>query len=239
MNTPIVTTRSGVFNFLGLPPELRNRIYRLHLSKEGSVDYQVFGTERCFQQTCNEPISKPVLGVNVLRVCKQIYLEAVRFAYADRIWDLGRAASRPDWRTADCAERLTRIHHGAIGKVQRLQLEVIIEVQASISCITTVAMGDLTKLKSLESLNLFVMLENRYDLVPGSRRRRGATFRYAPLLIGLVCQIMSQVPAQVKIAWISDLGEMKDRQEEQLNADLEHIAHRFGAIQGCNCATST
>ena len=83
MAMPIVTTRPGIFNFLGLPPELRNRIYQLNLSEKGIVDYEDTSGDICVSY--DKPRYKLNLGINVLRVCRQIYDEAVSFAYADRL----------------------------------------------------------------------------------------------------------------------------------------------------------
>ena len=80
MNAPTVTTQLGVFNFLKLPSELRNRIYQLHLSKKGMVNYE----DDDFRPY-EKPVRRLCLGVYVLQDCKQIYNEAVPFAYANRV----------------------------------------------------------------------------------------------------------------------------------------------------------
>jgi hypothetical protein len=112
MSIPIDTTPPGVFDFLRLPPELRNRIYQLHLSKEGDIDHQRLfdeGPHIRFNPPAVEYPLKPVLDVNILRVCRQIYNEAVTFAYADRMWILGCALTWGSRRCAiDCTYRCCR-----------------------------------------------------------------------------------------------------------------------------------
>jgi hypothetical protein len=241
VGVPIAITPPGLFNFLGLPSELRNRIYWLILSQGDDVDYQEVDT--CGDtQVWDVPIIQILPGINILRVCRQIYKEAVMFAYAHRRWALGTApiVSLREY-AVDCGPRLICIPDGTDEKVQHLGLILVIEMDSATSLIASVTMGDFTKLKSLRSLELRVMLDLRGDHAPRWLRRGRDEYRYSPFLLGLVCQIISQVPVQIEITWLSTV---QDYQSEgtvvfEPDKDIQHIAHEFGAIQGCRCATET
>ena len=240
MGTQIVTAPPGVFNFLDLPSELRNRIYQLHLSKAGIVDcpYDEKETDVHYH-------SKPLIGVNILRACKQIYNEAVTFAYADCKWLLGPASFGAghlisDRFSLDCAARLTRIPHGTIDKVQHLGLNILFEENGLIRSVMSVEFGDLTKLKSLRTLEVFLFPGEPYSLIPEWHRRRGITYRHSSLLMGLVCHILSQTPTSVEVKWTSVMASSWQwREDIQLNSDMAHLTHKFRAVKGCNCTTST
>lgn len=63
------STKNETFKFLDLPPELRNRIYKIHLEEERSLTLT----------RGNLSLTIPTLGVNLLRCCKQIYNEAASY----------------------------------------------------------------------------------------------------------------------------------------------------------------
>ncbi|KAH0370192.1 hypothetical protein KCU65_g2880, partial [Aureobasidium melanogenum] len=108
MATQIAANLSSNFDFLKLPLELRNHIYSLHLSNEGEVGYKA--EDQLLQEiTHDEPAIKPLLGVNFLRVCKQVYDEAVLYAYRNRKWAMGYAPITPDRLTVNCAQRIACI----------------------------------------------------------------------------------------------------------------------------------
>jgi hypothetical protein len=118
VRAPIIATPPGVFNFLQLPSELRNRIYRLILLQGCDVNYQeidICGDLQIYEM----PMIQLLQGVNILRVCRQIYKEAIIFAYADRRWALGNAsiASLQEF-ALDCGPRLICIPGGTVEKVQ-------------------------------------------------------------------------------------------------------------------------
>lgn len=53
--------RTGIFDFLGLPRELRHSIYRLHLSNECEVSYQICddnGEETTLKKTCKQATTR-------------------------------------------------------------------------------------------------------------------------------------------------------------------------------------
>ncbi|TIA67686.1 hypothetical protein D6C83_01857, partial [Aureobasidium pullulans] len=73
------------FPFLKLPMELRHIIYKLHLSKGGDFN--------AIPMFCHR---RPVIGVNLLATCKQIYVEAVQYVYLGRTWNVGEEWMDPD-----------------------------------------------------------------------------------------------------------------------------------------------
>jgi hypothetical protein len=239
MSAQIATTPPGVFDFLGLPPELRNRVYQLHLSQEDEVNYIYSQGIRGPGIMCDTPVAKLLLGVNILRVCRQIYDEAVSFAYADRLWSLGEAPAALDSTGIDCAQRLTCIPHYTIGRVEQVRLEIEIDLRLPTSIVTPVAMGDLTRLKSLKILELFVGLDNMQPHLPKMYGYGDYSLRNSPFLVGLVCGVLSQLPVQVEVVWVSTIKDLLGWTRYEVDAELEHIAHKFGAIKGCSCATST
>jgi hypothetical protein len=240
MSAPFITAPPGVFDFLRLPPELRYRIYQVHLSEEGDVSYQTWSRESGLV-THDEPMEKTRLGVNIFRVCSQIYHEAVTFAYADRHWDLGRTLPVGPYKLAiDCAQRVSCVPHDTVGRIQNLGLTLAFGLSSQSCVVTSVEMGDLTKLKSLRGLELFLDLDKRNEKIPSWLRRPDVTLRDSPLFIGLVCQILSQIPTQVEFElWPLVGADWDAREQRELDRDIDYIARTFLAIQGCNCATST
>jgi hypothetical protein len=241
MNAPIAASPPDVFNFLGLPSELRSHIYWLNLGQKGDVSYQTYDYQTYddlgFQIVHDKPAVKPVLGVNISQVCKQIYHEAVMLAYWGRKWDLGTAPRDSGKATVDCAARLACIPHDTAEKIQELGLEMVISLQTPIS-FTSVAMGDLTKFKSLRRLKLSVFLESGYDHAPEWLLHRGDLYRNSPFLIGLVCQMLSQIPDHLGITWLSAVGDWDEVREFKRDEDMLDIAYEFEAIKGCRCPES-
>jgi hypothetical protein len=147
MDTPIVTSPSGVFNFLGLPSELRNRIYQLHLSKKGEVDGLMNDDEL---RIYDPAMVKPIIGVNILRVCRQTYNEAVTYAYTNCTWSLGAPLI--------CTDCLIRFPRGTVEKIQHVRLHIRVYICSSTtSPVMRITMSDLIKMKSLRSLELTPM----------------------------------------------------------------------------------
>ncbi|KEQ92927.1 hypothetical protein AUEXF2481DRAFT_42626 [Aureobasidium subglaciale EXF-2481] len=73
------------FRFLALPPELRNRIYGIHLEKGGHHNL-------CWSQVIY------LVGVDLLRCCRQIYLEAARYVNHKRWWVVLKSRTDfPSW----------------------------------------------------------------------------------------------------------------------------------------------
>ncbi|KAH0168539.1 hypothetical protein KCU67_g3441, partial [Aureobasidium melanogenum] len=230
-----LSTRSGIFNFLGLPLELRHSIYRLHLSNEGGVGYKA--DDLLPEITYDEPAIKSPLGVNLLRVCKQIYNEAVPFAYDNRQWAMGYAPTTPDRLTVSCAPRLACIPPATAEKIQRLSLNIEITLKTPYDLIRSIAMGDLTKLKSLRTLELFLVLGDVGVRAPRWVHQRDSTWRNAPLLVGLVCGILAQVPSHIEVVWLSTVADIDGCNfVGELDGDLLQIAQTYGGIKGCQCA---
>ncbi|KAH0285989.1 hypothetical protein M436DRAFT_66741 [Aureobasidium namibiae CBS 147.97] len=237
MDTPIVTAPSDVFNFLGLPSELRNRIYQLHLSKNGGVKYETWSYYRLLGIRINHkrPTIRPHVGVNILRVCRQVYLEAVKYAYTDRVWNLGY--------DFDCARHLDLMPDGTAEKIQQLRLTARVDLHEPDFSVRAFTLGDFTRLKSLQILDLHVAAG--LSLIPEDRSK----YLDSPRLVDLVCHVLSHIPIQVEIIWSSPFNESVAMEcisrgcpEEivgELDAALEHIAHKYAAIKGCNYAIST
>ncbi|KAH0341846.1 hypothetical protein KCU81_g6009, partial [Aureobasidium melanogenum] len=215
MDTPPTALRSEFFDFLSLPLELRNRIYSLHLSNEGVVDY-LEADDDAEEITHDEP--------------------AVFFAYANRKWAMGCAPQTSNGLTIDCAQRPACIPNDTAEKVERLSLDIVIDLWSPTNIITSVAMGDLTKMKSLRTIELNLILECGYDPSPGWLNRRNDTYRNSPLLIGLVCQILSQIPARISVMWKSAIWDQETSGDEgEVDADLLYLAQKYSATKGCAC----
>ncbi|KAH0272911.1 hypothetical protein KCU91_g6335, partial [Aureobasidium melanogenum] len=201
MNAPLADVSSGIFDVLGLPLELRQSIYRLHLSNEGEVDY--LGAEDNTEEiTHDKPAIKPLLGANVLRVCKQIYDEAILSAYDNRKWAMGYAPITPDRLTVNCAQRLARILPATAEKIQRLSLNIEITLETPYKLVRSTAMGDPAKLKSLRTLELFLVLGDIGVRATRWVYQRDSTWRNAPFLVGLICEILAQVPSHIGVVWL-------------------------------------
>ncbi|THW74443.1 hypothetical protein D6D18_10111 [Aureobasidium pullulans] len=227
----------GVFDFLRLPRELRDLVYSLHLSKPGKVGYEG-DDDYCVQRTDDQPAIKPTIGINILRVCKQIYDEAVTYAYIDRKWAMGYALS-PYPGAIHCAQRLSCIPSKTAERVQHLGLDVTVYLYESGGNVAPVDMGGLFKMKSLHTLELFLFFDCD-SKASQSWLGGGARYRTTPLLIGLVRQILSQIPVHVrKIIWLSafrDDGGFSIGGE--LDHDLFEITKTYNGIKGCSYQTT-
>lgn len=234
MSAQIVTTRPDVFDFLRLPPELRNRIYQLHLSKVGDVVYY------SGPNICDKLSNKPLLGVNILRVCSRVYHEAVTFAYTGRIWDLGRTLPvDPGTNVIDCAQRLSCVPQDTVGRIQNLVVTLAFGLDSPACVVTSVKMGDLTKLKSLQFLDLFLYLSHPDAKIPSWLCHPDIAYHSSPFFIGLVCQIISQIPKRVSFnLWPVVGGDWKGPKARKLIKDIRYIVDKFFDIKGCDCATS-
>jgi hypothetical protein len=133
---------------------------------------------------------------------------------------------------------LACIPHYTIDRVQHLGLDFLIDLRMPTSIVTSVAMGDLSKLKSLQSLELFIILDNGCRHIPKRLRYSDTPCHASPFLVGLVCETLSQIPAHIEVSWLSVVQDKDGNADGDQDADLIHIAERFGAIQGCNSATS-
>ncbi|KAG9843622.1 hypothetical protein KCU98_g7651, partial [Aureobasidium melanogenum] len=98
----------------------------------------------------------------------------------------------------DCAQRLACIPRGTAEKIECLELDIVVDLWSPTNMVTSVAMGDLIKMKSLRTIELNLILESGSNPFPKWLNRRNATYRDSPLLVGLVCQILGQIPAQVQ-----------------------------------------
>jgi hypothetical protein len=169
---------------------------------------------------------KPIIGVNILRVCRQIYNEAVTYAYTNCTWSLGAPLI--------CTDCLIRFPRGTVEKIQHVRLHIRVYICSSTtSPVMRITMSDLIKMKSLRSLELILVSDPEWP------SDSDVSYCDSTLLVGLVCQILSQVPTQVKVVWISLFGEWKDAQGEELGTAMGDITEKYAAIKGCNCATST
>lgn len=148
---------------------------------------------------------------------------------------MGCAAETPDGSAIDCAERLACIPCDTAEKIQRLGLDIMINLWSSTNIITSIAMGDLTKMKSFRTVELNLNLESGANPSPRWLNRRDATYRNSPLLTGLVCRILSQIPAQIQeVVWMSAVWDWEiSGAEGEFDADLLYIAQKYSAIRGC------
>lgn len=235
MDTPPTALRSDFFDFLSLPLELRNGIYYLPQSSGGEVDY-LEADDDSEEITHDEPALKPVLGVNILRVCKQIYDEAVLFAYANRKWALRYAPQTASGLTTDCIHRLACMPRATAERIQHLGLNIDVNLWEPDNLVRSIAMGDLTKLKWLRTLELFLSFGDS-GFPPRWMLQRNTTWRSAPLFVGLVCGILAQVPVHVEIVWISTVSHIDGGScVGELDEDLLQIAQTYCGIKGCKCA---
>lgn len=226
----------GVFDFLRLPRELCDLVYSLHLSKPGKVGYDS-DDDYCVQRTDDEIAFKPTIGINILRVCRQIYDEAVTYAYIDRKWAMGYLLE-PYPGAIHPAQRLSCIPSKTAERVQHLGLDMRIYLYKSGWNVAPVDMDGLFKMKSLHTLELFMF----FDCDPKmSQSWLGGDVRHrtTPLLIGLVCQILSQIPVHVKkVVWRSAVGEVGGWLDGELDQDLFEIARKYNGIKGCSEQTT-
>ncbi|TIA23962.1 hypothetical protein D6C80_00485 [Aureobasidium pullulans] len=140
------------FPFLKLPTELRHIIYKLHLSKGGDFHAIPMFSHR-----------RPVIGVNLLATCKQIYVEAIQYVYLGRTWNVGEEWMDPDMPLASFPMFDDSFYFGAMSDRALARIEKLrISIPVPSRCLTVAAkalrMHKLEKMEGLRSLDVAFQL---------------------------------------------------------------------------------
>lgn len=117
---PVASTKRPT-TFLSLPIEIRTMIYKTHLP-------QTTGITLC---SCLHR-QKSDLGVNLLRTCRQVYLEASQYAYSSRLFKTSSSCTL-------CCQNLTLIDSRFLNHVHKSALDRIetLECGFHVNCATS------------------------------------------------------------------------------------------------------
>ncbi|OBW69729.1 MAG: Uncharacterized protein AUREO_001790 [Aureobasidium pullulans] len=132
--------------------ELRHIIYKLHLSKGGDFN--------AIPMFCHR---RPVIGVNLLATCMQIYVEAVQYVYLGRTWNVGEEWMDPDMPLGSFPMFDDSFYFGAMSDRALACIEKLrISIPVPSRCLTVAAkalrMHKLEKMEGLRSLDVAFQL---------------------------------------------------------------------------------
>lgn len=131
----------------------------------------------------------------------------------------------------DCAQRLTCIPPYTVERVEKVKLDLLVYLAEHNINLTPVVMSDLTKLKSLRTLELYLELDD-VDISYSE-----GLLQSSPFFVGLVCEILSEIPVEVEVVWTSWVRNWYAG--GTIDADLRYLAHKYRTIKGCNCVSDT
>ncbi|THW25258.1 hypothetical protein D6C98_00663 [Aureobasidium pullulans] len=140
------------FPFLKLPMELRHIIYKLHLSKGGDFN--------AIPMFCHR---RPVIGVNLLATCKQIYVEAVQYVYLGRTWNVGEEWMDPDMPLGSFPLFDDSFYFGdmsdrALARIEKLRISIPVPSRCLTVAVKALRMHKLEKMEGLRSLDVAFQL---------------------------------------------------------------------------------
>lgn len=213
-------------------------IYRLHLPSTISITL------------CSHPnTTKSDLGVNILLTCRQVYLEAVQYAYSNRLFKSSRSCKlcrRP--LTLTDTNFLKSLQQSAIDKIERLELAVHVNCAASYRAgissyraarakTPDVRLCNTAKMQSLNCLSIKVVLVDFVCCIPAHAIKHAAD-RLAYLgLDDLIVHVHDAIPERIEVRWeaeVVDKGMPEGKLEattEAATESLRRLAKRYQVSQ--------
>ncbi|KAH0157490.1 hypothetical protein KCU67_g7882, partial [Aureobasidium melanogenum] len=205
-------TSIGGTCFLDLPFELREMIYDLSMPHKRHKEFPLPGGPKI-----------GVMGINLLRSCKQIRQETHgRVWFASWAIEFPSIASSVNLRSATSA-----MNDLALAKIEALNLDITIDPDA-LSPWGPIDLEILPSFKALYCLNTMVNWgrpEQRTSIKPAEDPSKSV------FLTGIVIQILPQIPQRVlTVMW--DLYIWGDKLH--ISRGLESIAKKYEHLQGSN-----
>ncbi|CAD0087073.1 unnamed protein product [Aureobasidium mustum] len=216
-NELTVSTKKPI-TFFSLPIEIRIMIYQVHLPSTTSIPL-----------CSHRRMPKPDLGVNLLRTCRQIYLEALQYAYTERLFKTSRSCKH-------CCQNLTladsnflnHLQESAIHRIERLKLAVNVDCLASYRASRSsyratkaispaIQLPNIATMQSLKYVCVKVVLFRFVCCVPAHAIKH-ALNRWCSLGFDLLMiKIFESIPEGVEVRWEAELlGEdMPERELEE------------------------
>lgn len=231
--TPSTLARKtrGHFPFLSLPPEVRNEVYRFSL---GLTTESMPIVRQVRAGSTNS--KRHQLGVNLLRCCNQIYHEAIRYAYHCRWWQLGGRVWSYEyecWQDGrpvfDDSEYLGDLFHRTMNQIERLIVRVPVSWAAGPA---PIVLKTLEKMESLVRIK-FALIFCGFDF------EDIGDLSNEPPVVGLVVQILSQVPKHVKVGWHGSNPDSQGKtpgRNREVRDNIRALAARFECLKGSKCS---
>lgn len=229
--TPVKEPRT----FFSLPIERRTIIYEMHLPQTTSITLC-----SCLHAKRSD------LGVNLLRTCRRIYLEASQYAYSSRLFKTSGSCIL-------CCQNLTLIDSrylkhlqtSALNRIENLELRFHVNCatsyRASVSSYratraprTDVRLGITATMQSLNCLCIKVVFTNFVCCSPSHAIKRVPYLG----LEDLFTQVYRSIPARVKVRWKAEIfGEGLSGQELRATTvaatqTLRILGERYRVLEG-------
>lgn len=177
-------------DFLRLPLDIRHLIYDTHLAPDqkeilsiGRVGIRPF---------------RPIVGVNLLRTCRQVYEEAIRTVYRRRTFHLppaGGLANLIGTMTHGC-ESIYTLNSSARKRVEAISIPILVPYLDG-TVHDFVCFKRLAEVPSLERVSFAICLEHGEDNWDGICEY----LWLSPYLTGLVVQLLGAVPKNCTVVW--------------------------------------
>lgn len=237
-NESVVSTKKPT-TFFSLPTEIRTMIYQLHLPPTTSITL-----------CSHSKTTKSDLGVNLLRSCRQIYLEASQYAYAERLFRTNRSC-RSCYQHLTLADSnfLTHLQNSAIHRIERLELAVHADCLASYRASRSsyravkasthphVRLSHIREMHSLRYICVKVVLFKFVCCVP-AHAIKWSSSRLCDLGFDvLMIKIYDMIPKGIQVEWEAELsGENLPLRELEKTKDaatecVRNLAERYQHLQ--------
>lgn len=226
--------------FLSLPIELRTRIYKLSLATTSpAILPQPLITSNTWCRHLAP--QKPISNVNLLRSCRQIYLEASQHAYLHRTFGTARPCKLCFTNLSlNDSVALRALQPSTIQKIRALELRVNVDCSTKLALCkkllkTQIQLNTIGNMQSLRHLTIKVVFF-RHNF---SRLEYLIFATQCPGFEKLFTQIFKTVPGPVEINWEVEINQGKDmkysKREEMERAgtkELSKRAEKFRCLQG-------
>ena len=226
--------------FLSLPIELRTRIYKLSLATTSpAILPQPLITSNTWCRHLAPP--KPISNVNLLRSCRQIYLEASQHAYSHRTFSTAKPCKLCFTNLSlNDSVALRALQLSAIHKIQALELRVNVDCSTKLALCkkllgTQIQLSTISTMQSLRHLTMKVVFF-RHDF---SRLECLIFAAQCPSFEKLFTQVYRTVPGSVEVYWQVEINQGKDMKysnreglERAGTEELRKRAEKFRSLQG-------
>jgi len=226
--------------FLSLPIELRTKIYKLSLATTSpAILPQPLITSNTWCRHLAP--SKPISNVNLLRSCRQIYLEASQHAYSHRTFSTAKPCKLCFSNLSlNDSVALRALQQSTIHKIQVLELRVNVDCSTKLALCkrllrTQIQLNNTGDMQSLRRLVIKVVFF-RHDF---SQLKYMVFAAQCPSFERLFTQVYSLVAGSVEVDWQVEINQGKDmkydNKDELERAGTEELrkrAEKYQCLQG-------
>jgi hypothetical protein len=203
--------------FLHLPYELRKMIYDLHFSKPRNVIY--LGD------------APPIIGVSLLRVCKQIYEDNPQHHIRSKTFMVSFPQDKQPTdgpAIMDLSLAMSCLHRSALAKIQDLSLSITVTNDYH-AIWTRFDLSVLVHMIGLEILRMRIILGTYEDHVVYAST---TDFTDMPYIAGIVIKCLSQIPCRIPYAFWR-LNYWNEQQSWPVSSDaMARLAREHKILRG-------